>query len=145
MKQPKDKRTKEYKEWLKTQKTVEIEDNIGVGDVVETITEALGIKKCEPCEERKRKWNKISLFRKHKVARCLTDEQLTQYKEYKDTTKVNTWKPEDVKLLTNLYAHAFAIQYNTRNMCTSCKGSADTMKHIETQLDKLIDKQGENN
>jgi hypothetical protein len=30
----------------------------GLGDTVAKITEFLGIEKCEPCEERRKKWNK---------------------------------------------------------------------------------------
>ena len=132
MKEPKDKRTKEYKQWKQT---------YGLGDLVEDALKVTGVKKivddCKPCEERKRLLNKIPLFRKHKVARCLTDEQIQQYKEYKDNHVKDTWKPEDVKLLIDLYAHAFAIQYHTRNFCTNCSGSGKTLQNIENQLDKI--------
>ena len=132
--EPKDKRTKEYKQW---------KEAYGLGDLVSDVTDALGIEKCEPCEERRRKWNNIRLFRTHKVARCLTDEYLTQYNNYKTTSKKNNWTPPEVKLLIDLYAHAFAIQYHTRNICVSCKGGGNTMKHIEEQLDKLVKKQAD--
>lgn len=142
MKAPTDKRTKEYKEWLKTQKTVEIETKVGLGDVVEKITNALGIKKCSKCEERKKLLNKeVNLFKKHKLARCLTDNQIIQYKDYKEHSTKGKWKQSNMKLLIDLYAHAFAIQYHTRNFCVNCSGSGQTLKHIESQLDKLIDKQ----
>ena len=141
MKAPTDKRTKEYKEWLKTQDTVEIENSIGVGDVVEKVADALSIKKCAPCEERKKKWNNINLFRKHTVARCLSDNQIIQYKDYKEHSTKGKWKQESMKLLIDLYAHAFAIQYHTRNFCVNCSGSGKTLQHIESQLDKLIEKQ----
>jgi len=143
MKEPKDKRTKEYRQWLKEQPTVTIETKVGLGDVVEKITDALSIKKCAPCEERKKKWNGIKLFTKHKAARCLTDEHIAQYKDYKETSSNNKWTQPDVKLLIDLYAHAFAIQYNTKNICVNCSGSGNTMKHIEEQLDKLIEKQSD--
>ena len=54
MKEPRDKRTKEYKIWKQT---------YGLGDLVNDITEKTGIKKlvgdCKPCEERRKKWNAI--------------------------------------------------------------------------------------
>jgi viroplasmin and RNaseH domain-containing protein len=130
--EPKDKRTKEYKQWKET---------YGLGDLVNDITDVLGIAKCARCEERKKKWNNVSLFRKHKVARCLTDSQVIQYKDYKQNAVKGKWKQESLKLLIDLYAHAFAIQYHTKNFCVNCNGSGNTLQHIENQLDKLIEKQ----
>lgn len=74
MEAPKDKRTKEYKEW-KAKHEVN-QNKKGVGDVIETITEATGIKAVVKaiagdncgCEERKESINK--LFGKRKVL-CL--------------------------------------------------------------------------
>jgi viroplasmin and RNaseH domain-containing protein len=134
MREPKDKRTKEYKQWKET---------YGLGDLVNDITDTLGIKKCSKCEERKKKWNNVSLFRKHKVARCLTDNQIVQYKDYKQNAVKGKWKQESLKLLIDLYAHAFAIQYHTKNFCVNCNGSGNTLQHIESQLDKLIEKQAD--
>jgi len=70
-----DKRTNEYKEWKAEQEANLIEDEpMGLGDVVEKITEATGIKKavkwlnggedCGACEERKRKLNALRFRRK---------------------------------------------------------------------------------
>ena len=42
MKEPKDKRTKEYKEW---KKKFNKENTLGLGDIVVKVTEATGIKK----------------------------------------------------------------------------------------------------
>ena len=135
MEEPKDKRTKAYKQWKET---------YGLGDLVsdiipEVIKKAVG--DCLLCEERRRKWNKVNLFKKHRAARCLTDEQVAQYKEYKHNATLNIWQTNDVKLLIDLYAHAFAIQYHTKNFCINCNGSGNTLKHIESQLDTLLEKQ----
>mgnify|MGYP003123993136 FL=1 len=62
MNEPKDKRTKEYKEW---KKKFNKENTIGLGDIVEKVTEATGIKKAVKfiagedcgCNERKEKMN----------------------------------------------------------------------------------------
>ena len=81
MKAPKDKRTKEYKEWKKKYNKA----SEGFGDTVEKITEATGIKKAVKwiagddcgCDERKEKLNKIWSYRKPK---CLTEEEYnTEY------------------------------------------------------------------
>lgn len=34
----------------------------GVGDLIENVTSALGIEKCEECEERRKKFNKSNIF-----------------------------------------------------------------------------------
>jgi hypothetical protein len=142
--EPKDKRTKEYKKWLKTQDKVEIETSVGLGDVMEKITSALGIEKCSKCDERLKKWNKaIRLFRYTKVVNCLTDEQLELYKEYKSVTKINEWSRKEVKFLIDLYFYTFKIPIDTRTFCANCIGSGNTLRGIEDKLDKLIEKQSD--
>jgi hypothetical protein len=72
-----DKRTNEYKEWkagLHSTEGIEPKEPIGLGDVVEKITKATGIKSavkwlnggedCGACEERKRKLNELRFRRK---------------------------------------------------------------------------------
>ena len=69
-----DKRTKEYKEWKAEQASE------GLGDTIEKITEATGIKKMVKwlagedcgCEERKEALNKVWRYRKTK---CLTESE----------------------------------------------------------------------
>ena len=90
MEEPKDKRTKEYKEWKALQievvDPIELTESVGLGDVVEKITKVTGVKKVVEaiskkldkdcgCDKRKETLNKIPIFRKAKVKRCLTDEQ----------------------------------------------------------------------
>ena len=49
MEEPKDKRTKEYKEWKALQievvDPIELTESVGLGDVVEKITKVTGVKK----------------------------------------------------------------------------------------------------
>ena len=80
MKEPKDKRTKAYKEW---KKKFNKENTIGLGDVVERVTEATGIKKAVKfiagedcgCNERKEKMNQIPILKRRNV-NCLTKRTL---------------------------------------------------------------------
>ena len=73
-----DKRTKEYKEWKKKQSSE------GLGDTIEKITEATGVKKVVElfskvtgidcgCDERKEKLNKM--FRYKRGVECLTEDE----------------------------------------------------------------------
>jgi hypothetical protein len=81
-----DKRSKEYKQWKKSQKAE------GLGDVVEKITEATGIKKAVKwlagddcgCDQRKEKLN--NLFPSRYKADCL---QENEYKWLDDWFKGN--------------------------------------------------------
>lgn len=138
MKEPKDKRTKEYKIWKET---------YGLGDLVNDITEKTGIKKivgeCAPCSERKKKWNEIALFKRQKVVRCLNEEQLESYRYFKQSRKLKTWNVKEIHLLTDLYAHAFAIQHKPSSFCANCSGSGKRLQEIENKLDKLIEQQRE--
>ena len=139
MKEPKDKRTKAWKVW---------KEQYGLGDLVEDITKATGIKKVVEaitddcgCDERKKKLNKVNLFKRHKVVRCLENEQLEKYRYFKQSRKINTWTTEQIELLVVLYAHAFAIKYNAKNICRNCAGSGKILQSIEDKLDKLIEEQ----
>ena len=94
-----DKRTKAYKEWVKAQKEAE---TTGLGDVVEKVTNTLGIKKKEGCgcEERKEKWNKIRWS--WKPVNCFTEEQYdwwTNFREENPST-IKPYQVEQIRLIT---------------------------------------------
>jgi len=91
-----DKRTKEYKEWKRNQ------ESKGLGDIVEKITEVTGVKKVVDsltddcgCNDRKKNWNNIRLFKKNINPRCLTKEENEDWKSYRDNQK---WRIEGLKL-----------------------------------------------
>ena len=82
-----DKRTKAYKQCL--------ENNKGLGDIVESITEKTGVKKVVKaiskavgvdcgCEKRKEVLNKIefNINTRHKPVRCFTPDRLKSYGEF---------------------------------------------------------------
>jgi hypothetical protein len=128
-----DKRSKEYKTYKKS---------LGLGDVVEAITEATGIKKVVKaifgddcgCNERKELLNKIHLPVKYKAYRCFTKEQYNAYAQYVSRRTID-YDAKDVSLLITLFAHVFAIQYNQQDLCVNCSGSYKIIKNIEDKLD----------
>lgn len=136
-----DKRTSEYKEWKKFNKISN--ESIGVGDTLEKIFKATGVKKvvdalfddCH-CTERKEKLNKLFPY-KRTAQRCLTEQQYNEYKEYQERRLPNVWEEKDIELLIRLNAHVFAIQYDARNLCRNCNGSANLLRDITNELDKV--------
>lgn len=136
MEEPKDKRTKLYKQWKELQ---------GLGDVIEKITEVTGVKAIVNaivpddcgCSERKEKLNTMFPIRV-KAQRCLTPEQYTYYDDYYNTRTLNTWSDRNViQMLIDTYAHVFAIQYHMKDLCVNCKGSGRILKTISDRLDEV--------
>ena len=97
-----DKRTKEYKQWKKNHEA----GISGLGDVVEKITTATGIKKAVKflanedcgCDERKEKLNK--LFPRQKPE-CFTEQEYDLVKIAIETNK-NKFTPDDLKVYVDL-------------------------------------------
>jgi len=109
-----DKRTKEYKDW-KAQQPSE-----GLGDTIEKITEATGIKAAVKwlagedcgCEERKEKLNQIWRYRK---TNCLLENE---YKWLDNFFKQEgTVRPSGKREMIKIYNRVF----NTRQGDTNCK------------------------
>ncbi len=137
MKEPKDKRTKEYKIWKANQALTK-----GLGDLVEDIIPP-GIKewfrgKDCGCDKRKEKLNLIKLPHRYKVLRCFTEEQYHRYKEYTERRTL-TFQTKDIKLLTGLFAWVFAIQYNPVDLCSNCQGSYKILTKIQRKLDIVFE------
>ena len=118
MKEPKDKRTKEYKEW-KAQ--FEANKPKGVGDVIETITEATGIKAIVKavagddcgCNERKEKLNK--LFRKNNID-CLTEDEYNYLSTiFNNQSKIT---PEQQIKMKAIHERIFNVRLTSS--CLSC-------------------------
>jgi hypothetical protein len=84
---PKDKRTKAYKEWKKKFDDMQETNPKGLGDVIEKITEATGIKKAVKflagedcgCDQRKMKLNQM--FRHNKIE-CLNEDEYEFLQEW---------------------------------------------------------------
>ena len=130
MEAPKDKRTKAYKEW---KKRFNKENTIGLGDLVEKVTEATGIKKAVKfiagedcgCDERKEKMNAIPLLKRRNV-NCLTEEEYSFLSEWFNN-KSNVVKQADQNKLLVIYNRVFN-QRRERTSCCSC---------ITTMIDEL--------
>ena len=132
-----DKRTKDYKEykqWLsskeessyeKLKENIEKENKVGLGDVVEKITEATGIKKAVKavlgddcgCDERKEKFNKISVWKRRKV-NCISKEDYNWIKAFIDS-KTSKISHETNKRLVAVYNRVFGTNQKV-SKCTPC-------------------------
>ena len=123
-----DKRTKEYKKW---KASFDSDSGVGLGDVVEKITKATGIKKVVKsifgedcgCDERKEALNKIRFFSQRNVE-CLTEEEYFTLEHWfsKERNVVST---TDQKLLFTIYNRV----YNMRQKRTSCSSCIKTVIH----------------
>lgn len=98
MKEPKDKRTKEYKKWKELQ---------GAGDLVEKVLQTTGVDKVAKwvlgedcgCEERKAKWNKKFPFNK---VNCLVEEEYNWLKQWYDNPR-KVMRPSEQKEFLAIY------------------------------------------
>jgi hypothetical protein len=97
----------------------------GLGDTIEQITEATGIKKAVEmfskatgldcgCDERKEKLNE--LFSYSRKVNCLTE---TDYNLLSDLITKNTLTPADQKILTDIYYNVFNYRLQL-SACGSC-------------------------
>ena len=111
-----DKRTKEYKEWKKNHD----KKSKGLGDTIEKITEATGIKKVVKslfgddcgCDERKAKLNKVFNY---KNIECLEEDEFKYLKSYFDLNKQRIEVKERRELI-KIYNRIF----NKNQKDTSC-------------------------
>ena len=124
-----DKRSKEYKQWKKSQKSE------GLGDIVEKITEATGIKKAVKwlagddcgCDERKEKLN--NLFPSRYKAQCLQEDE---YKWLDKWFKVGkgVMRPTEQKEMLIIYNRVF----NARQQFTTC---SSCLRDIIKRMDQV--------
>tara|TARA_Y100000385_G_C13086746_1_gene636741 strand:+ start:535 stop:945 length:411 start_codon:yes stop_codon:yes gene_type:complete len=116
MEKPKDKRTKQYKDWKKNYDN----ESAGVGDTVAKITEATGIKKAVKflagedcgCDERKDKLNKIFPYYR---PNCFTEEEFN-FIGQKIKTVTSRIERDDVPKLLSIYNRVF----NDNKQATAC-------------------------
>ena len=108
----------------------------GLGDTIEQITEATGIKAAVEmftkatgldcgCEERKEKLNQ--LFSYHRNVNCLTE---SDYNALTDLVGKNQITPEDQKILTDIYYNVFNYRLQLSS-CGSCwKGKVEELRKV---------------
>ena len=113
---PKDKRTKAYKKWVKNHEQA----SEGLGDTVEKITTATGIKKAVKwlagedcgCDQRKEKLNQMFRYKKPE---CFTEDEFELVKMAVETKK-NKFSPDEQEAFKNIYERIF----HTKVQCTPC-------------------------
>lgn len=81
----------------------------GLGDVIKSVTSALGIETCEKCEERRQKLNKAFSFLKT-VKRELTDEEVESLLLMEANKRI-----EDGITFVNLYNDVFGTRVKPCN------------------------------
>jgi|9_EtaG_2_1085328.scaffolds.fasta_scaffold23308_3 hypothetical protein len=114
MKEPKDKRTKEYKEWKKMQ---------GAGDLVEKVLDVTGVGKVAKwvlgedcnCDKRKEYLNRVMPF---KNVQCLTEDEYKWLDVYFDQTR-NTISVNTQDEFNVIYNRVFNKKVG-RSSCGSC-------------------------
>ena len=135
MKEPKDKRTKAYKEWKKNFDAEQETKSKGLGDDIEKITEATGIKKLVKfiagedcgCDSRKDKLNKI--FRHNKLE-CLNEEEYDYLTKF-FAKKKNVLNNEEINRLYEISNRVFN-KNNKPSSCSSC------VRTVTLRLKKLV-------
>jgi len=141
-----DRRSREYKD-MKLQFSLQSESQ-GLGDTVEKVLKATGIKTiynfivgedCKPCDDRRKTLNALLPYGSAKQIRWFTEEETEQYGVFFNSRKTDSWTVEQVNFLFTLYAGVFNKRYNIKRMCSSCMGTANILRGITGDLDRVYD------
>jgi len=124
-----DKRSKEYKDWKKSQKAE------GLGDVVEKVLEKTGIAKAAKfilgddcgCEERKEALNKIW----RRSPECLQEDEYNYLKDW-FSQKRDRMKPSEQRAMLVIYNRVF----KTKQQVTTC---ASCLRDINGKMRKVFE------
>lgn len=105
-----DKRTKEYKNYRK-----------GLGDMVESVTKTLGIKKCQGCEKRHESLNLVGhkleyFFKKHKPNEFI-EEDREKWLSFINRSNQDKINPEEQNLIVRLLKDVLNMSVSP---CVSC-------------------------
>lgn len=114
----------------------------GLGDVVEKITEATGIKAVVKaalgedcgCDERKEKLNKLFQFNKDKM-KCLTDGQIEYLNRFKKIRQKDFYEASQVKRILTIHNEVFGFK---TKVCTHCGGALATINRLTNQLMQIL-------
>lgn len=132
-----DKRTKAYKEWKAQFEAKQSGESKGIGDTIEKITEATGIKKAVKflagedcgCDERKDKLNKLFRYQKPE---CFTEEEYTYLNQVFSTNR-NVIPPSQQTKMLKIYNRVFHSNKKPTS-CGSC--FASTYKDLKTLMNE---------
>lgn len=126
-----DKRTKEYKEFIK-------EHPQGLGDKLTTLFDKTGVSKLATkdcgCDQRRETLNKLFPVR-YKAKRCFTDSEKEWYKDYYNKRTLNIVNKEQLKQIVKMHESIFNWRVN--NLCHNCSGSASIIRGMVQRLDKM--------
>ena len=134
MEEPKDKRTKAYKEWKAKYEA----KPKGLGDTIAKVTEVTGIKKAVEflagddcgCGERQDKLNKLFSYRK---TECLEEAEYNYLVDFYARHKGNYLAGADKMCLIKIHNRVFHTNYNKGTSCSKC------VKTVFTNLKRLLD------
>ncbi len=100
----------------------------GLGDTIEKVTEATGIKKAVKwlagedcgCDARKEKLNKLFPYDRHKPKKCMSEAQYNQWTKVKDITKQDKHRylTEVYPVIAQIHAIVFDHRYHEPCTCT---------------------------
>lgn len=135
MKEPKDKRTKAYKEWKKNFDAKNENKAKGLGDTIEKVTVMTGIKKVVEfiagedcgCDERKQKLNKVLPY--HRPL-CLKEPEYNFLANWFQD-KRRTINPQQQQQLLDIYNRVF----QTKRKLTTCNSC---VREVISDLEKLF-------
>lgn len=115
----------------------------GLGDTIEAITEATGIKAVvkfiagEDCNCDKRKETLNKLFPYNEKVNCLNETDYSKLTKYLDASQT-TLTPDEQKEISDIYFNVFNFRLQISS-CTSCwKGKLDELRKIYNEY-KIID------
>jgi hypothetical protein len=127
MEQPKDKRTKAYKEWKANQEKA----SEGLGDTIAKVTEATGIKKAVKfiagedcgCDERQERLNRVFKYNKPE---CLNEEEYEYIADWIENGK-DKLNSKQLKEMNVIYNRVFKKKFK----CQKCSAPR-MMKELVT-------------
>lgn len=135
----------------KNKKQVKVETSKGLGDIVESITEATGVKKIVEvftngkdcgCDKRKEQLNDIKVKGSLKV-NCMSEEQYNLYDEFVNNRKITllgstkasgTIEDKQINMLSEMYANL--TNQPAYKICRGCSNSKPLIRIIEV-LDQV--------
>lgn len=118
-----DKRTREYKEWKARFEKEQESKSKGLGDTIEKITKATGIKKVVEaitddcgCEDRKDFLNNLV---RYKVVNCPTEEEYDYLNKFFSNSNGMRVRAAEQRMLLTIYNRVFS-QRQQMSSCSSC-------------------------
>lgn len=116
-----------------------LKESEGLGDTIEAITEATGIKKAVEwafngkdcgCDERKKKLNEIFRYKPN----CLVKSEYDYLTEYFKRHNPKSFSKEDVFTIVRMYTRIFRVR---PRICTNCPSGVQTMNQLVKDLKTL--------